>query len=123
MRTSMMLALMSLSLAACATDDGFEGDVLPGKTVSKAICPTGCDAEVETTLDNGEWIPVSGGAFVNARSAVQGTSACASLPTTGQCAYACDPIGFAETLPAGTCAAIRCEFPGGELVVGGCSSN
>jgi len=122
MRTSMMLAaVFSLAFAACATDDTYEGDVLPGKTVAKAICPTGCDGEMQTTIDNGQWIPVSAGAFVNANTTVQGTSVCNSLPTTGACAFACDPAAFAQTIPVGTCAAIRCEIPdGGELVVGGC---
>lgn len=123
MRTSMMLAtLMALSLAACADQDTtFEGDTLPGPTVQKVVCPNGCSPSIQNTLDNGEWIPVGAGSFVNALTTVQGVSACSSLPATGQCAFACDPTAFRETLPVGTCAAIRCEFPdGGEVVVGGC---
>jgi hypothetical protein len=122
MRTSMMLAVFSLAFAACATDDTtYQGDVLPGKTVSKALCPTGCDSDLQNTIDNGAWIPVSATAFVNAHSVVAGTNVCNSLPATGACSHACDPTGFAEALPVGTCAAMRCEFPdGGELVVGGC---
>src|SRR4051812_6263180 len=86
MRTSMMLAVFSLAFAACATDDTtYQGDVLPGKTVSKALCPTGCDSDLQNTIDNGAWIPVSATAFVNAHSVVAGTNVCNSLPATGAC--------------------------------------
>jgi hypothetical protein len=123
MRTSMILtAVLSLSLAACATDDTYDGETLPGPTVSKVVCPQGCDDDIQTTLDNGEWIPVTDSAFVRSRSTLDdGAGICERLPATGQCAFACDTAGFIESLPPGTCAAVRCAFPdGGELVVGGC---
>ena len=123
MRTSMMLAaLVSLSLGACATQDTvFEGEVLPGKTVQKVICPTGCSEDVQTTLENGEWAPLSKNSFVNLNTAVPGTSQCNADTQTGGCQYACDPAAFIESLPVGTCAALRCDFAdGGEVVLGGC---
>ena len=123
MRTPMMFAaLMSLSLAACATNDlPTDGDALPGPTVSKTICPHGCSRDVQVILDNGEWFPTGQGSFVNSRSSIQGETACNALPQTGACAYACDQLGFVESLPIGTCAAIACKIEGGgDLVVGGC---
>lgn len=123
MRTSMLFASsMILSLAACAENESsYEGAALPGPTVQKIICPTGCDKDVQHTLDHNAWIPLGGGAFARARTAVPGFSECGSLPPTGSCAYACDPDAFRETLRVGTCGAIRCDFPdGGEVVLGGC---
>jgi len=122
MRTSMMMfAALALSLAACATDETYEGDTLPGPTVQKIICPTGCD-DLQQTLDNGQWIPIADGAFARANTRVAPGGYCSALPATGQCAFACDPAGFAQTLPFGTCAAVRCPLPdGGEVVVGGCN--
>jgi hypothetical protein len=124
MRTSMMIvaSLLTLSLAACAENESdYGGDSLPGPAVQKVICPTGCDKDLQHTLDNNQWIPLGGGAFANSLTTVPGFSQCAALPQTGQCAYACDPDAFRETLPIGTCAAIHCDFPdGGEVVLGGC---
>jgi hypothetical protein len=122
MRNSMMLAaFISLSLAACATDDQTpDGTTLPGPTVSKTICPHGCSRDIQSLLDDGQWIPTGDGAFLKAHSNVQGVSACNSLPLTGQCAYACDQQGFVETLPLGTCAAIACKVDSYDVVVGGC---
>lgn len=123
MRTSLMLAaLVSLSLAACADQDTtYEGEVLPGKTVQKTICPTGCSDDVQTSLENGEWAPLTKNSFINLHTAVPGTSQCHAESLTGGCQFACDPAKFIETLPVGTCAALRCDFAdGGEVVLGGC---
>jgi hypothetical protein len=95
--------------------------VLPGKTVQNTICPTGCPEYVQTALDNGEWAPLTRSSFINLNTAVQGTSQCDANTLSGGCQYACDPAKFIETIPVGTCAALRCDFPdGGEVVLGGC---
>lgn len=119
----MFVALMSLSLAACATDDStYGGDVLPGKTVQKALCPTGCNDDVNTTLTDTDWIQIGAGAYQRADTVVEGSASC-QVPAgaSGACAFACEPDKFAETIPLGTCAAVHCAFPNGpDVLVGGC---
>jgi hypothetical protein len=124
MRTPMMIAaLMSLSLAACATDDTtYDGDVLPGPSVHKALCRTGCSPEVAGVLKDGDWIVVKPGTFARAESVQAGGNVCSSLPATGQCALACDPQKLVDTLPAGTCSAVHCALEAGDVVFGGCNT-
>ena len=125
MRTSMMLAaLVSLSFAACVDDTTYGGDALPGKTVQKAICPTGCSDDIESGIDGGEWAQLTENSFINLHTATaaQGTSRCNAEQLTGGCAFACEPSKFISSIPAGSCAALRCEFSDGtEIMMGGCN--
>ena len=127
MRTSMLLAALGLSLAACATETTYEGAILPGPTVSKTMCRTGCSG-LKGQIDSRDWISLGEGVFQSApKGAVPGTALtavpdlCAQLPESGTCALACDPTAFGSTLPAGTCGAAQCSVAGGEIVVSACN--
>lgn len=126
MRTSMLIVAFALSLAACTTETTYEGTTLPGPTVSKTMCRTGCSG-LEGTIDSREWVPLGDGVFQSAPAtsdtALQSLpDLCAQLPDNGTCALACDPTAFAGTLPAGTCGAAMCAVAGGELLVSACNA-
>ncbi len=127
MRTSMLIAAFALSLAACATETTYEGTILPGPTVSKTLCRTGCSG-LQGTIDSRGWIPLGDGVFQSAPGPGESATAlealpdlCSQLPASGTCALACDPSGFAGTLPVGTCGAAQCSVGGGEILVSACN--
>ena len=52
----MKLALVAaLALTACATETEFDGEVLPGRTLAKELCPTGCTDEVTAGINRSRW--------------------------------------------------------------------
>lgn len=121
MRTSILLAALCLTFAACATDTETTGS-LPGPTVSKTLCPTGCSSDIEDTLGQDQWIQVADGAYLQERDLELADDPCAYLPADGVCANACTPEVLTAEIPAGTCAAFRCSLTnGGVLIAGGCN--
>lgn len=128
MRTRMMmLAALGLSLAACATETTYEGTIIPGPTVAKSVCRTGCSG-LDGSIGNRDWIAFGEGVYQSAPTTVPGADAnavpdlCAQLPESGTCSLACDPAGFASTLPTGTCGAAQCSVAGGEILVSACNA-
>lgn len=125
MRTKMLLAVLGLSLAACATETTYEGTILPGPTVAKTLCRTGCTG-LDGQIGDRDWLSLGEGVYLSAPRSMHGGEAnavpdlCAELPATGTCAFACDPAAFATTLPAGTCGAAICSLAGGDLLVSAC---
>ncbi len=52
----MKLALVAvLALTACATETEYDGDVMPGRTLAKELCPTGCTDEVTDGITRSRW--------------------------------------------------------------------
>lgn len=127
MRTSMLLAALGLSLAACATETTYEGTIIPGPTVAKTMCRTGCNG-LDGLIGDRDWVSLGEGVYQSAPPAVAGSAVnavpdlCAELPESGTCALACDPAAFASTLPAGTCGAAQCAVAGGALLVSACNA-
>lgn len=128
MRTSMLIAAFALSLAACATETTYEGTTLPGPTVAKTMCRTGCSG-LEGVIDSRDWVPLGDGVFQSGPSSDASATAlqavpdlCSQLPESGPCALACDPAAFGSTLPVNTCGAAMCSVGGGQLLVSGCNT-
>lgn len=128
MRTQMLLAVLGLSLAACTTETTYEGTILPGPTVSKTMCRTGCSG-LEGSIGDRDWIALGDGVYQSLPAPVADADLtavpdlCGQLPESGACALACDPVAFADTLPAGTCGAAQCSVAGGDILVGACNRN
>ncbi len=122
MRTHMMLAALALSFAACTTETTYEGSSLPGPTVAKTMCRTGCSG-LESSIENRTWVPLDDGVYQRLQGAADALpDLCGQLPETGTCALACDAAAFGGTLPVGTCGAELCAVAGGELLVSACNT-
>lgn len=53
----MKLALVAaLALTACATETEYDGEILPGRSLAKELCPTGCSDEVTEGISRSRWV-------------------------------------------------------------------
>lgn len=141
MRTSMILAVTLFAACTDSEPPPPPGARVPGPTVAKTLCPTGCPDDVLqeisepgtelTTLHDGTYRdPQTGGTlhtFIGNRGGLHGDthvdqeSVCSLLPSEGACSLACDAEALAQLIPAGTCMTFVCELADGNvLLAGGC---
>ena len=142
-KLTLSAAILGLVLSACVGDDSTSGTTgrVPGPSVAKAVCPTGCSDDVLQAIDESDdWHSIFDGTstglgngrlseYVSARihdgthlaNATKAEDVCEVLPAEGACSLACDPAALAAQIPEGTCITFRCELLDGRvLLAGGC---
>ena len=119
MRSSIILAVALF--AGCAETE-YRGAHVGGKSVQKALCPTGCSDEVERMLaTGGRFEQVQDGVFVSVGQ-IAADDVCNLLPEDGICADACDPDALKKYASPGSCIDFKCVLRDGrEIVAGACA--
>ena len=116
MRSSIILALALF--AGCAETE-YTGAQVGGKSVQKALCPTGCSDEVERVLGSGEQFePIDDNLFSTVGE-LGAANVCDVLPAGGICADVCDLDALKRHAPAGSCIDFTCTLDDGRQIVGG----
>lgn len=58
------VAALALALSACAADNGpYEGEELPGRSLGKTICLTGCSEGVQGFIERNTWFELEEGMY------------------------------------------------------------
>lgn len=135
---TLTVALAS-ALAACAVDaEPSGGRSLPGPSLAKSLCPTGCAPGLEEAIGGSTWTergdglyerieildPTTDPAAPGAGSDLHGeldlelfADPCAALIHTGSCADACHPTPTTTQPAGGACVVVQCP---GEVVLARC---